>query len=149
MEKEKKKNDHAKKLGRPTNYKEEYCDIIVEEMAKGLSFEASGGDKRIAVSKDTLYQWLKKYPAFSDAKKKGENLCLNFWERIGIGRALGKVPKGCAASYIFNMKNRFLWRDRLEVNGKTEIVGQEPIFVNVNLPRNGREQIEEGVGDGD
>ena len=52
-----------KVLGRPTKYDPKYCEEVIEFMAKGFSFEAFAG--HIGAHKDTLYEWVKKYPEFS------------------------------------------------------------------------------------
>jgi hypothetical protein len=99
--------------GRPTKYKKEYCEMLVEHMKQGYSFESFGASP-VCVDKVTLYRWVEKHAEFSNAKKRAETECLKFWEKIGIAGALGKIQGFNAASFIFNMKNRFFWRDRLE-----------------------------------
>ena len=99
--------------GRPTKYKAEYCEMLVKHMEEGLSFESFGA--KANVSRDTLYTWEKKYEEFAEAKKKGKTKCLEFWESMGRSGAAGKLPGFNAAAWIFNMKNRFMWRDRQDV----------------------------------
>ena len=77
-------------------------------MAKGLSFEAFGSV--VKTCKQTLYNWEEKHPDFLDARNKGYVECKAFWENIGLNLSLGEC-KGNAAVWIFNMKNRFKWRD--------------------------------------
>ena len=96
--------------GRPTKYKKVYCKRIKELMAEGLSKEACAGELKI--NKDTLYEWIKKYPEFSDSIKEGEALSLAFWERLGIEGTSGKLIGFNSSSWIFNMKNRAHWRDK-------------------------------------
>lgn len=97
----------------PTKYKDHYPEMLIEHMKQGFSFESFGASP-VSVHKDTLYQWLKKHQDFADAKKRAELECLKFWEKLGIAGAAGKLPNFNAASFIFNMKNRFKWRDRTE-----------------------------------
>lgn len=106
----KKKKDER---GRPTKFREEFCEQLVAHMAEGLSFESFGASPR-GVCKQTLYTWLEKHPTFVDAKSRGKLESLLFWEKIGIKGTLGKVSNFSASSYIFNMKNRFKWADRHE-----------------------------------
>lgn len=98
--------------GRPTKYKKEFCQIAIDEMAKGFSKEAVAGI--LGIAKDTLYNWIKKHKEFSDAIKKGEALSLLQWEKIGMAGTLGKTQNFSAASWIFNMKNRHGWKDKQE-----------------------------------
>ena len=102
--------------GRPTKYKKEYCDELIEHMSKGLSYEAFAG--AIGVCKQTLYTWEKEHEDFVDAKRRAVEACRIFWEKLGIDHILNETEyqggsKSLNASvWIFNMKNRFLWRDR-------------------------------------
>ena len=97
-------------LGRPTKYRKEYCEMLLEHQAKGLSFASFAG--LVKVTHETLNEWAKKYPDLSAAKKKGNSECLLFWERMGIQGAAGKLKGFNTAAWIFQMKNRFQWRDR-------------------------------------
>jgi transposase len=103
--------------GRPTDYKPEYCEMLVEHMKRGLSFEAFGAV--VDVCEDTLYEWRKVHPEFSEAYKRGLAHSRNFWEELGlIGTTEGKNFN--ATTWIFNMKNRFKWKDRHDVTTDDE-----------------------------
>lgn len=114
-----------KKVGRPSKYKEEYCSKLISFMAKGFSFEAFAG--KISVNTDTIYEWAKKHKEFSDAKKKASAKSRLFWEEIGIDGAMGSEDFNNTA-WIFNMKNRFNWRDKQDI--KQEITGDLKVLVN-------------------
>ena len=106
--------------GRPTKYKQEYCQMLIDHMSTGLSFESFAAV--IKVNRDSLYEWEKVHPDFSDAKKIGLDNCLLFWEKLGInniintseslGQGMSSSKSLNASVYIFNMKNRFKWRDK-------------------------------------
>jgi transposase len=106
-----------KKLGRPSDYKPEYCNQLINFMAEGYSFEAFAG--YIGKHKDVLYNWAKKNPDFNDAKKIAFARCQYFWERKGM-EGMQKGRDFNATVWIFNMKNRFFWRDRTEVSTENE-----------------------------
>jgi hypothetical protein len=98
--------------GRPTDYKPEYCELLIQYMSKGYSYQTFAAQVNCNV--DTLYEWEKKNPEFSDAKKMGFIKSQAFWEDIGI-QGLWTAPNGPnlnATVWIFNMKNRFKWRDK-------------------------------------
>lgn len=105
-------------MGRPSSYKPEYCDMLINHMKEGLSFESFAAD--VNSCKDTIYKWTKKYPEFAYAKKKGHSLCLKFWEKLGRAGTAGKIPNFNATSWIFNMKNRFFWRNEPDTSGIDE-----------------------------
>ena len=111
----------AKPPGRPSKYKPEYCEALVEHMKTGLSFESFAG--LVAVNQDTLHEWKKKHPEFSEAQKNGSALSLLWWEKLGKAAMVGEAvvtPDGRRVSFdnfnttmwIFAMKNRHGWRDR-------------------------------------
>lgn len=124
-----KKEVEVKKTGRPTKYKEEYCDMLIEHMSKGFSFETFAAV--IDVNQDTLHEWAKVNPIFSEAKKTAFLKCRYFWENIGI-EGLWNEPLGRTLNtgvWVFNMKNRFKWSDRVEVSGDDEkpiVLGYDP-----------------------
>lgn len=108
------------KLGRPSKYKPEFCEQLIEHMEAGLSFESFAGT--LNVSKQTIYDWEKEHPAFLDAKEIAFEKSRLFWEKLGIEHIVNKSDsygEGQSQSrsinasvYIFNMKNRFKWRDK-------------------------------------
>lgn len=100
--------------GRPTKYKPEYCDMVINHMAQGLSKESFAGV--VGTHKQTIYNWTEEYPEFLDAVKRGEELSRLFWEDLGRKGAMGSEEFN-AAAWIFNIKNRFReeWRDKQDV----------------------------------
>ena len=100
--------------GRPTKFKEEYCQMLIEHMALGFSFESFAG--LISVNQDTLHEWCKVHAIFSEAKKLAFAKCQLFWEAIGMeGLWSTKERSLNTGNYVFQMKNRFKWTDRVEV----------------------------------
>ena len=121
-----------RKVGRPSKYKEEYCDRLIKHMEAGLSIEAFAGE--IRVTKDTIYGWVKKHPEFSDAKKIGEGLATMFWEKLTVMIATGKIQGANAAITIFALKNRLGWRDKQPDEVKDS--GFKPVII--ELPNKGK-----------
>lgn len=119
------------KGGRPTKYRPEYCAQLISHMGdQGLSYDTFAAV--IGVNVDTLYEWEKRHAAFSEAKKVAFLRNKLWWERIGIagmtGTSKDKIPNFNPTVWIFNMKNRHGWRDRIE----TEHKGQIDSNVNLN-----------------
>jgi len=113
-----------KPAGRPSKFKEEYCQQLIDHMAQGLSFETFGIPQKIPVS--CLYTYAQKFPTFAEAKKEGFRACQLFWESMGRSAAVGKIDNFNATVWIFNMKNRFQWRDRTDSVHQIEIT-QKPM----------------------
>lgn len=110
--------------GQPTAYKEEYCEMLIKHMESGLSYETFAAV--VDVDRDTLYNWEKLFPQFSDAKKKAFSKCQLFWEGKGLEGLFTeseydpqtKTNKTKAINdriWRINMYNRFGWADKREV----------------------------------
>ncbi len=110
-----------KPSGRPSKYKPEYCKMLIDHMSTGLSFDSFAAV--VSVNQDTLHEWAKVHEIFSESKKIAFANSLIFWEQQGIDGLYSTVEysddgkplksKSINASvYIFNMKNRFKWRDK-------------------------------------
>jgi DNA-binding transcriptional regulator YiaG len=116
--------------GRPTKYRPEYCEMLIDFVGKqGFSYEAFAG--YIGVHKDTLYEWekavypdnypeealrgTKKYQEFSDSKKIAFDLNRHYWENAGKTLMFMGAKDVSPSVWIFNMKNRFKWRDNVDV----------------------------------
>lgn len=74
----KKDGEVKTKLGRPTLYKPEYCDAIVDIMAEGYSLEAAAA--KLNVNVRSIYEWQSKYEDFSQAINIGRVKALAWWE---------------------------------------------------------------------
>jgi hypothetical protein len=112
--------------GRPTDYKPEYCDMLIDHMGQGYSFESFAG--LVDVARSTIYEWVENQPDFSDAKSTAFEKSRLFWEKAGIDGLFseteydekGKPTKSRSLNstvWIFNMKNRFKdeWREKQEI----------------------------------
>ena len=120
-------------MGQPTSYLEDYCELLVEHMAGGLSFESFAG--LIDVSNKTLYAWTEKHEAFLHAKERGKDRSRLWWERKTVeglfdetshevgedGKRTTTTKRMNGSVYRLNMVNRFRgeWSDtqRTEVTG--------------------------------
>lgn len=134
-------------VGRPTDYDSKYCEMLIEHMSSGLSFEAFGGV--IGVCKKTLYTWCEKQEEFLYAKQIATAKCRLWWEKVGTEGLWSTSEKGqgYASSrsfntgvWVFNMKNRFKeeWRERHDTDDDKSANDTAPKVI-VYLPKNGRE----------
>ena len=102
--------------GRPTKYRKEMCDQLVELMAEGRSKTAACAE--LGITTETLYQWAKNKPEFSDAVKRAEHACAQWWEEKGREAMNGKIEGFNATAFVWMTKNVLNWRDKTEVTGK-------------------------------
>lgn len=101
------------KKGRPSKYDSKYCEKVVSLMGTGLSKEAVAA--KLGISRDTLYEWVNSHKEFSDSIKIGEAKSRYYWEKIGMDGMMGKIKGFRPVVWIFIMKNRFGWRDNVNI----------------------------------
>lgn len=75
-------NVHKRSLGgRPSKYDESIAERLPDMFKDGQSvLEVS---VQLGVSRDTLYEWAKVHPEFSDALTRGKAISQAWWEKIG------------------------------------------------------------------
>jgi transposase len=100
--------------GRPTKYKPEFCDAIIEMAKTGASKAEMCLDLDIAWS--TFQLWQETHEEFSASVKEAERLSQGWWEKNGRIATFGGTQGFNATSFAFNMKNRFKddWKDKIE-----------------------------------
>lgn len=99
-------------MGRPPLYKPEYCQLLIEHMSSGLSFESFAGVVRAC--RATIYGWCDTYPDFLDAKKQGFALMHLHDEKLYIDGMRGKNKNVNTTLMLFKMKNCHNWTERTE-----------------------------------
>jgi hypothetical protein len=101
--KTKKEEEKQEKVFR--TYKKEYCQMLIDHMSKGLSYESFAAD--IKCGHSTLYDWETRYPEFGEAKKQGFDAAFKFWEGLLTAKAYGLKKDIDATCVIFCLKTRF------------------------------------------
>lgn len=112
------------KGGRPTKYKPEFCETVV-------SIGKEGGSKAemacaIGVMRNTMGDWEKDHPEFSNAVKLAVEESQAWWEKKGRSATFGGYEGFNASAFIFQMKNRFRddYRDKVEVAHSISGIGE-------------------------
>ena len=105
--------DNSKIMGRPTKYKPDYNDKVIELFKQGASVEEICLE--LDICKQTFYNWCESNKEFLDSKKKGVDFSLGWWMKEGRIRLRDKDFN--YTGWYMNMKNRFGWAD----NQKTDI----------------------------
>lgn len=120
----KKKTDKPNPEGRPTKYKPEFCELYIEHGKKGGFVEAFPAflheKTKVIVCQDTIYEWAKVHPEFSEAKKLGDAYCCKWWQEKAEDAAEGGVKGFPSGPWIFIAKNKFGWRDQLDLSTDPE-----------------------------
>ena len=127
--------------GRPTLYKPEYCQRVIELGREGKSLHQMAADLDVCFV--TLNVWRDKYPEFQAALTRARELAQAWWEDLG--------QKGCtgrdfnANAYSLQVRNRFpeTWRDKTDLahsglpNTNTPIEMKSAVELIEDLKRSG------------
>lgn len=126
--------------GRPTDYRHEYCDRIIEHFDKepftSSYDEASGKTYRsaillptltnfarsIGVARSTIYKWAEEHQEFSDAIKRAQELQEEVLMQNGL---FGAYDKTFA---IFTAKNICGWKDKQEIDHSGRIDSAQTVI---------------------
>lgn len=105
-------------MSRPSKYKEEYKDQVIELMKEGCSI--SEICLELDICRQTFYNWCDENKEFLDTKKKGEGFSEGWWMKQGRKNLQNKEFN--YTGWYMNMKNRFGWADKTQndhtTNGK-------------------------------
>lgn len=94
-------SDEEKKseAGQPTKYRIEFCEDLITHFSEGGSYQAFPaylGDKygrKFTVHRDTLYQWEKDNPQFSDTKDLALSYARRFFEKMAVRGMQGQLMR--------------------------------------------------------
>ena len=88
--------------GRPTLYRREMGDRLIEAMASGLTAEAAAA--RIGISARSLFYWQKEHPEFLQAIQEGRQRSQLWWEERALAMANGE--SGNTQIVMLGLRNR-------------------------------------------
>lgn len=91
------------KTGRPSSYKPEYCQRVMEMGKEGLSIAQMAA--RLEVAKATLWDWAQSHPEFSVALADARTFAQSWWENAGQTGIFAE--KFNAQAWKFIVANRF------------------------------------------
>jgi hypothetical protein len=132
-----------REVGRPTDYKEEYCEMVENMSLLGLTDAQMA--KVLLVAESTFYLWQQKFPKFSEALTRGKESADGKVAKAMYNRALGvtvveqaltrdgevvdlkkELPSDTAAAkhWLAN-RQRALWANL----GDTNITTTEPLII--------------------
>lgn len=77
-----KKPEDKRKTGRPTDYRKEYCERLIEMGNLGYTKAMMARD--LGVARMTLDNWASDHPEFLDAITRARDLALAFMEEKGL-----------------------------------------------------------------
>jgi hypothetical protein len=108
-------------VGRPSDYKPEYCDIAIELLKEGASIEELGLELDCGYT--TVYRWMDEHEEFREAVKKGREYSHGWW--VKNGRTQLHSDTFNSTLWYMNMKNRFGWADKKEVQNNVTVTHED------------------------
>ena len=135
------------KGGRPTKYKQEYCEEIIEFFSRPISEEFTRKIRTkegvqeidvieatdlptlasfavsIGVHRDTLHEWSTKHEEFSDAIKKAKDYQENHLLQNGLANRTNSTLA------IFALKDLSGWRNQTDVKLEAEVESNSTVKV--------------------
>ena len=110
----------SRRPGRPSSYRPEFCDRIIQLMAEGRSLD--GCAALLGVHPDSLNEWQKVHPEFSVAVRAGRAAATAFWEGRLLDVAQGGAGNAQAIQWALRNRSRAAsgWdhaHAKLEVSG--------------------------------
>ncbi|MDE2096560.1 MAG: hypothetical protein KGL39_04880 [Patescibacteria group bacterium] len=99
--------------GRPSSFSDAYCEEAISFMGCGYSLTAFAGE--IGVSRETVYEWERTIPEFSDAIKKARAKRVWCLEKRLLK---ADATKAEVTTSIFALKNACPqeWREKIELD---------------------------------
>lgn len=118
--------------GRPTKYRPEYCDAIIEHMSEGASMTSFAA--QVGVARSTIGQWMQDYPEFKEAAEAAKAKCAAWWEKVA--RSNAQTGDGSAALVIFGLKNMSPedWKDKQEIDHQSSDKSMSPTRIEIVAP---------------
>ena len=113
-------------MARKSGYKKQMAEKLPQMFENGESVIEVCAN--MGISRDTFYRWCKEHKAFNEAYQTGLELSQAWWEKLGRAGSLG-TQKINAATWIFNMKNRFKWHDRSQIEADSNVMLSQVTFV--------------------
>lgn len=132
-----------RKVGRPEQYREEYCEDIVEFMAEGKSVTQWAA--RVGVLRCTVYEWAKRHPEFATALSLGKQAAEAIWQDRLEGMMFNKDVNSPLVKLYF--ANRFGWRDNQALDHTSSDGSMSAPKQIVVAPMDASGEDEDGAGD--
>jgi hypothetical protein len=126
------------KVGRPSDYRPEYCDLVVELGKQGM-LPVQMAPRCGVESRQSLHDWAKKYPEFSYAFNMARIWCEDYWLNLGKTKASGENPFADSSTIKFFLSAAFGYREKtdqsIEIEGNIH-KAKEPInFKSMMIPK--------------
>ena len=114
--------ESGKWAGRPPDYSDDFCQIVIDMASEGCSVVEIAA--KIGVVRDTIWAWAKEHERFSVALTRGKELCQAWWESLGRRNHTDAYADGAGSKFNdrlwgMNMRCRFKddWHEKKDEDG--------------------------------
>lgn len=114
-------------VGRPTDYREEYCELVVELGRQGKSHAQISAT--IGQSRTTLYNWADQFPEFMNAMTRARELSQSWWEDQGQLGIWSKEfnPSAWAKSMSARFPDEYTDKTKTEHSGQIKMTHEQAL----------------------
>lgn len=109
--------DHERKMlrGRPTAYRPELAQAVIEDMCDGYSLGGFAG--KLGIGRSTINRWMVDHPEFGEACTRAASVRQRWWETKAIEVATTGGQGSQGQMVIFGLINagREDWKQRQEI----------------------------------
>ena len=107
--------------GRPTNYRPEYCERVIEMGREGFSVAQMAS--RLDTSKQTLLRWVDANPEFRDAMEIARSHSQAWWEAMGQANLIMPKDSGTFQGSVWSRSMAARFPDDWRENKGVELTG--------------------------
>jgi hypothetical protein len=107
--------------GRPTNYRPEYCERVIEMGRHGFSVAQMAS--QLGTSKQTLLRWVDANPEFRDAMEIARSHSQAWWEAMGQANLVMPKDSGTFQGSVWSRSMAARFPDDWRENKGVELTG--------------------------
>lgn len=117
--------------GRPSDYRSEYCEQVIEFGKLGLSVAQMAS--RLDTSKQTLLRWVDANPEFHDAMEIARSHSQAWWEEMGQANLIMPRDSGSFQGSVWSRSMAARFPDDWRENKGVELTGKDGADLNLSV----------------
>ena len=117
--------------GRPSDYRPEYCEQVIEFGKLGLSVAQMAS--RLDTSKQTLLRWVEANPEFRDAMEVARSHSQAWWEEMGQANLIMPMGSGSFQGSVWSRSMAARFPDDWRENKGVELTGKDGADLNLSV----------------
>lgn len=117
--------------GRPSDYRPEYCEQVIEFGKLGLSVAQMAS--RLDTSKQALLRWVEANPEFRDAMEVARSHSQAWWEEMGQANLIMPKDSGSFQGSVWSRSMAARFPDDWRENKGVELTGKDGGDLNLSV----------------